>query len=135
MAWVYMSGGYCAVVALLSTGNLFRAARLEQRIGVLRNGLICLGPGLIALAIALVTTAQAPSPALESIGDGPATKEWLEAARAARQALLMAVGGLAFALAMLGVQAIVVLRDLRDFVTTHRLDLAGRDQAAMTKTD
>jgi len=133
MSWIFVVVIGCVMGSVLTTGRVCQPQRLEQRLGLIRSGLIAMAPLLLTLAVLSVVTTRVPAAPSELLTDVEVREQWFGALHESQVRSRIALGGLAFSVALLGVQLLVVLGDLRSFVSTHRLDLAARDEARLVE--
>jgi len=132
MPWLTAIGAYLATVFIIGCGQFFRARDLTDRIRLLRRALLTLMPGVIALAVALAVTARVGRPPTDLSGDGA---EWFEAVQTAQETTSSVVAVVSLTVAVIGLAACLVLRDLQRFVMTHELDMQTRDAVAAHRGD
>ena len=131
MSWLFVVVIGCVIGTVLTTGRVCQPQRLEQRLQLIRSGLIAMVPLLLTLAVLSVVTTRVPAAPSGLLTDVEVREQWFDVLHESQFRGRIALGGLAFTVALLAVQLLVVLGDLRSFVSTHRLDLAARDEVRL----
>ena len=135
MPWLNPLVISCCVGVVLLTGQVVRPQRLEERLTLVRRGLMFFAPLSLILAVSVALATRLPRPVFVGDGEEAQAIEWLAAAREAHEQVGLAFGGLLFTLGFMGVQVMVLLGDLRNFVSTQRLDLAARDAVRLNANE
>jgi len=119
-----------SVYGLLSIGAMFRAHKLADRIALLRRTLVIYGAVMVPFAASLVATASVRRPSSGDVRDGSVPLEWYQQLEDANREQLLGFLVLAFVVAVVAWQSLLVLGSLRSFVTEQSMDLATREQIA-----